>query len=93
MHVANFGQRSNILNNKHIQNTAWALIHPLQHPRAGWLTPWTPPHCDMACCWQIDSILVNIGRKNSIRILNQYPFWWNKLIWAQFIVFITIFSF
>ena len=35
---------------------------------------WAPPHCDMVCCWQINSILANIDRKNSIRILNQYLF-------------------
>ena len=29
---------------------------------------------------KISSILANIGRRNSIRILNQYPFWWNILI-------------
>ena len=28
----------------------------------------------MASCWQINSILANSGRKNSIQILNQYPF-------------------
>ena len=32
------------------------------------LPPWTPPHCDMAGCWQINSILANIGRKTSIRV-------------------------
>ena len=31
-------------------------------------------------CWQINSILANIGHRNSIGILNQYPFWWNILI-------------
>ena len=39
----------------------------------------TPLTC---VCWQINSILANIGHRNSIRILNQYPFWWNILIWA-----------
>ena len=39
----------------------------------------TPLTC---VCWQINSILANIGHRNSIRILNQYPFWWNLLIWA-----------
>ena len=49
-----------------------------------WLAypPWTPPHCDMAGCWQINSILAYIVRRNAIRILNQYPFLWNILIWA-----------
>ena len=41
-----------------------------------------PIHLDMTGCWQINSILANIGRKNSIRILNLYPFLWNILIWA-----------
>ena len=31
----------------------------------------TPLTC---VCWQINSILANIGHRNSIRILNQYPF-------------------
>ena len=30
----------------------------------------------MSGCWQINSILANIGRGNSIRILKQYPFFW-----------------
>ena len=35
----------------------------------GWLaTPSTPLNCGMASCWQIDSILANTGRKNSIQI-------------------------
>ena len=34
---------------------------------------WIPPHSDMAGCWQINSILANIGRRNSTLILNQYP--------------------
>ena len=36
--------------------------------------PWTPLNCGMAGCWQINSILSNIGHKNSIRILNLHPF-------------------
>ena len=41
----------------------------------GWLaTPSTPLNCGMANCWQINYILANSGRKNSIQILNQYPF-------------------
>ena len=35
---------------------------------------WAPLTCG---CWQINSILASIGHGNSIRILNQYPFWWN----------------
>ena len=31
---------------------------------------WAPLTC---VCWQINSILVNIGHRDSIRILNQYP--------------------
>ena len=49
----------------------------------GWLaTPSTPLSCGMASCWQINYILANSGRKNSIQILNQYPFLWKVLIWA-----------
>ena len=40
---------------------------------------WAPLTC---VCWQINSILANIGHRNSIPISNQYPFWWNILIWA-----------
>ena len=59
----------------HSQTTPSAPSHPLRHPRTG-LTPLT------CVCWQINSILANIGHRNSIQILNQYPFWWNILIWA-----------
>ena len=49
----------------------------------GWLvTLSTPLSCGMSSCWQINSILVNSGSKNSIQILNQYPFLWKILIWA-----------
>ena len=49
----------------------------------GWLaTPSTPRICGMASCWQINSILANNGRKNSIQIFNQYPFLWKVSIWA-----------
>ena len=35
----------------------------------GWLaTPSIPLSCGMASCWQINSILANSGRKNSIQI-------------------------
>ena len=40
---------------------------------------WAPLTC---ICWQINSFLANIGHRNSIRILNQYPSWWNISIWA-----------
>ena len=53
----------------------------------------TPLSCGMASCWQINSILANSGRKNSIQILNQYPFLRKVLIWAQFIGFIKFLSF
>ena len=43
-------------------------------PELAGLPPWTPPHCDMAGCWKINSILTNIGLRNSIEILNQYCF-------------------
>ena len=49
----------------------------------GWpATPSTPLSCGMAGCWQINYILANSGRKNSIQILNQYPFLWKILIWV-----------
>ena len=40
---------------------------------------WAPLTCG---CWQINSILANIAHRNSIRILNPYPFWWKILIRA-----------
>ena len=58
----------------HIQITASAPSHPIQHPTAGEITPVTPVGLAMAGCWQINSILANIGHRNSIRVLNQYPF-------------------
>ena len=77
----------------HTQNTPSAPGNPIQHPIAGERTPMTPMGLVMAGCWQINSILTNIGRRNSIRILNQYPFFWNILIWTQFICFINLFAF
>ena len=56
-------------------------------PAAGERTPVTPMGLAMAGCWQINHILANIGRRNSIRISNQYPLFWNISIWAQFICF------
>ena len=50
----------------HSQTTPSAPSHPLQHPRLGW----TPLSCGMVGCWQINSILANIGCKNSIQIWN-----------------------
>ena len=67
--------------------------HPIQYPTAGERTHITPIGLVMAGCWQINSILANIGRRNSIQILNQYPFFRNILIWAQFICFIKLFAF
>ena len=84
LHIIGFGQS---------QNTASAPSHPIQHPTAGERTPMTPMGLVMAGCWQINSILANIDRRNSIRILNQYPFFWNILIWAQFIFFLKLFAF
>ena len=75
----------------HTQNTVSTPSHPIQHPIASEHTPMTPMGLAMAGCWQINSILTNIGRRNSIRILNQYPFFWNILIWTQFICFINPF--
>ena len=66
----------------------WAPSYPLRHPRAGW----TPLNCGMVGCWQINSV-ANIGRKNSIQILNQYFFAWKILIWALFICFMKFLSF
>ena len=63
----------------HIQTTtgAAAILSCTQD----WLaTRWTPLSCDMAAWWQINSILPNNGRKNSIRAVNQYPFLWEILI-------------
>ena len=55
-------------------------------PELGW--------AQLTCgCWQISSILANIGHRNSIRILNQYPFWWNISIRSWFISFIKFLSF
>ena len=46
----------------------------------GWLsTPSTPLSCGMASCWQINSILANNGRKNSIQILNRHPFFMKSI--------------
>ena len=58
----------------HIQNTASAPSHPIQHSTAGESTPMTSMGLVMAGYWQINSILTNIGRRHSIWILNQYPF-------------------
>ena len=88
---ANFGRTEK--SNMHIQTTASAPSHPIQHPTAAEIPPMTPAGLVMAGCWQINSILTNIGRRNSIRILNQYPFFWNILIWTQFISFINLFAF
>ena len=57
--------------------------HPIQHTTAGETTHMTPVGLVMAGCWQIKSILTNIGHGNSIQILNQYPFFWNILIWTH----------
>ena len=35
---------------------------------------WAPLSCGMVGCSEINSHLPNVGRKISIRILNQYPF-------------------
>ena len=77
----------------HIQITASAPSYPIHYLTAGEITHMTPVGLVMAGCWQINSILANIGRRNSIRILNQYPLFWNILIWAQFICFIKVFEF
>ena len=70
-----------------------APSHPIQHPTADESTHMIPVDLVMAGCWQINYILTNIGRKNSIRILNQYPFFWNVLIWTEFICFINLYAF
>ena len=46
----------------------------------------------MADCCPINHILSNIGRRNSIRILNQHPLFWNILTWTQVFCFIKFFS-
>ena len=43
--------------------------------------------------WQINSILAISGRKNSIRILNQSPFFQQISIWAYIICFIKFLLF
>ena len=56
----------------HSQSTQWTpAIRLFRTPELGC----TPLSCGMIGCWQINSILANIGRKNSNRILNQYPLW------------------
>ena len=75
------------------QNTASAPSHPIQHPTAGMGTHMTPVGCVMAGCCQINYILTNIGRRNSIRIFNQHLLFWNILIWTEFICFINLFAF
>ena len=77
----------------HTQNIASAPSHPIQHPTAGASTHMTPVCLVVAGCCQIDNVLTNIGRRNSIRILNQHPLFWNILIWTQFICFINLFAF
>ena len=62
-------------------------------PQLASIPLWPQMGLVMAGCWQINSILANIGRRNSIRILNQYPFFWNILIWAQFICILKLFAF
>ena len=54
----------------HTQNTASASSHPIQHPTAGTSTHMTSVGLVMAGCCQINYILTNIGRRNSIWILN-----------------------
>ena len=61
----------------HTQNTASAPSHPIQHPTVAESTHMTPVGLVMDGCWQINFILTNIGRRNSIGILNQYSFFWN----------------
>ena len=54
----------------HIQITASAPSHPIQHPTGGESTPITPVGLVMDGCWQINFILTNIGRRKSIQMLN-----------------------
>ena len=49
---------------------------PCEPPELGW----TPLSFGMVGCWQINSILANIGRKNSIGILNQSPCLQNSMM-------------
>ena len=71
--------------------TASAPSHPIQHPTAGMGTHMIPVGCVMVGCCQINYIITNIGRRNSIPILNQHPLFWNILIWTEFICFINLF--
>ena len=66
---------------------------PSSTPQLASSPPWTPVGLVIAGCWQINSILFNIGRRNYFWSLNQYLFFWNALIWAQFICFIKFFAF
>ena len=56
-------------------NVTWPTREPaaiLSHTQE---LGWIPLSCGMVGCWQINSILDNIGRKNYNRILNQYLFY------------------
>ena len=48
----------------HIQITASAPSHPIQHHTSGERTPMTPVGLVMAGCWEINFILANIGQRN-----------------------------
>ena len=80
--------------NTHSQTTPWApaILSCTPGLAGSVVPPWTALSSGMAGCWQINSILANSGRKHSIRILNQYLFLWEILIWAWFICFIKFLS-
>ena len=61
----------------------WALAILSRTPELGW----NPLSCCMIGCWQINSILaniMNIGHKNSIRILNRYTSY--EIYWYKFVL-------
>ena len=87
------GYLTHVVEWTHTQKTASVPSHPIQHPTAGMGTHMTPVGCVMAGCCHINYILTNIGRRNSIRILNQHPLFWHILIWTEFICFINLFAF
>ena len=76
----------------HSQTTPWApaILSRTPGPACYPLNPAQLSHGWLLTYW---FFLANSGRKNSIRILNQYPLLRNLSIWAQFICFIKYLSF
>ena len=70
-----FGDKSTL-----VQVMAWCLTAPshyLSQCRSRSMSPYS-----VISAQPVNSILVIISHKNSIWILNQYPFTWNILIWV-----------